>query len=42
MGTNQINKALCSKGNHKGDKKTTYRMGEDLNDATNEGLISKI
>ena len=34
-----ITKLLHSKGNHKQNEKTTYRMGE--NDATSRGLISK-
>ena len=35
---------MHSKGNHKLNKKTTYGLGENIckNDATNEGLISKI
>ena len=31
---------MHSKGNHKQNEKTTYRIGE--NNATNKGLISKI
>ena len=30
MGPNQIYKLLHSKGNHKQNKKTTYRMGENI------------
>ena len=42
MGPNQNYKLLYSKGNHKQNKKTRYRMGENLaNDATSRGLISK-
>ena len=34
---------MHNKGNHKQNKKTTYRTGEiSANDATNKGLISKI
>ena len=41
MGSNQTDKLLHSKGNHKKKKeKKTYGMGE--NDATDKGLISKI
>ena len=43
MGPNQIYKLLHSKGIHKQDEKTNYRMGENIaNDVTNKGLISKI
>ena len=36
-------KPLHSKGNHKQNEKTIYRMGENIsNDATIDGLISKI
>ena len=43
MGPNQTYKLLHSKGNHKQNKKTTYRMEENIcNDATDKGLISKI
>ena len=30
MGPNQIYKLLYSKGNHKQNKKTTYRLGENI------------
>ena len=34
---------MHSKGNHKQNEKTAYRMGEMIaNNATNKGLISKI
>ena len=43
MGPNQAYKLLHSKGNHKQNKKTTYRLGEIFaNDVTDKGLISKI
>ena len=43
MVPNQSYKLLHSKGNHKQNKKTTYRLRETLaNDATDMGLISKI
>ena len=43
MRPNQTYKPLHSKRNHKQNKKTTYTMGQNTaNNATNEGLISKI
>ena len=43
MGPNQTYKLLHSKGNHKQNKKTTYRVGENFaNNATDKGLISKV
>ena len=43
MGPNEASKLLHSKGNHKHDEKTTFRMGEMFaNEATDKGLISKI
>ena len=43
MEPNQTYKLLHSKGNHKHDEETTYRMGENIaNDVTDKGLISKI
>ena len=43
MVPNQTYKLLHSKGNHKQNKKTTYRLGEIFaNDVTDKGLISKI
>ena len=43
MGPNQTEKFLHSKGNQKENKKTTFRMGENVsNDATDKGLISRI
>ena len=43
IGPNQTYKLLHSKGNHKHNEETTYRMGEDTtNDVTHKGLISKI
>ena len=43
MGPHQTEKLLHGKGNPKENKKTTYRMGENVsNDATNKGLISRI
>ena len=42
-GPNQTDKHLHSKGNHKKNKKTTYRMENIVsNDATDKGLMSKI
>ena len=32
MGPNQTNKILHSKGNHKQNENTTYRMGENICD----------
>ena len=42
MGPNQTYKLLYRKGNNKQNKKKTYRLGENANDATNKGLIPKI
>ena len=43
MEPNQTYKLLHSKGNHKYNEETTYRMGENIaNDMTDKGLISKI
>ena len=43
MGPNQTYKLLHSKGNHKQNKKKTYRMGENIcKDVTDKGLVSKI
>ena len=43
MEPNQTYKLLHSKGNHKYNEETTYRMGENIaNDVTDKGLISKI
>ena len=42
MGPNQTEKLLHSKGNHKTNKKTTYREKIISNDATDKGLISEI
>ena len=43
MGPNQIYKLLHSKGNHKQNEKTTYRMGENTYKwSDQQGLISKI
>ena len=46
MGPNQTYELLCSKGNHKKKKKTTYRMGENekivSSNATDKDLIFKI
>ena len=43
MGPNQTDKLLHSKGNHKNNKKTTYRMGEIIsNDASDKSLITKL
>ena len=43
MESNQTYKLLHSKGNHKQNKKTTYRMGKIFaNNATDEDLIFKI
>ena len=40
MGTNQTYNLLYSKGNHKQNEQTTYRLGKTLaNDATNKALI---
>ena len=42
-GPKQIYKLLHSKGNHKHNEETTYRMGENTtNNVTNKGLISTI
>ena len=42
MGPNQSYKLLHSKGYHKQNKKTIYRMGENIwNDTKYKGLISK-
>ena len=41
MGSNQTYKLLYSKGNHKQNKKTTYKK-IFANEETNKGLISKI
>ena len=43
MGPNETEKLLHSKGNHKQNKKATYRMGEkSANHISDKGLISKI
>ena len=43
MKPNQTYKLLHSKGNHKHNEETTYRMGENIaNDVTDKGLLSKI
>ena len=43
MGPNETSKLLHSKGNHKQNEKTTYRMGEIFaNDTTDKDLIFKI
>ena len=43
MGPNQTYKLLHSKGNHKPNKKTTYRVGENVyKQSTDKGLISKM
>ena len=43
MEPNQTCKLLYSKGNHKQNEKTTYRLGEIFAiDVTDKGLISKI
>ena len=42
MGSNQTEKFLHSKGNPKQHKRTTHRMGENLCESTDKGLISKI
>ena len=43
MGPKQTYKLLYSKGNHKQNEKSAYRMGEKFaTDVTNKGLISKI
>ena len=42
MGPNQTWKLWHSKGNHKQNEKTTYRLGENTGDQRDKGLISKI
>ena len=42
MGPTQTSKFLHSKGNPKQHKKTTHRMGENLCESTDKGLISNI
>ena len=43
MGLNQTYKLLYSKGNHKQNEKTPYKMGgKSANDMTHKGLLSKI
>ena len=43
MAPNQIDKLLHSKGNHKENETTIYRLrGNFTNDVTNKGLVSKI
>ena len=46
MRHNQTYKLLHSKGNHKQNEKTTYRMGGNIciliNNVINKGLMSKI
>ena len=42
MGPNETSKLLHSKGNHKQEEKTTLRMGENICQRINKGLISKI
>ena len=43
MGPNQTYKLLHSKGNHKQNEKTAYRMGENIRKwCDQKGLISKI
>ena len=42
MRPNQSYKLLHSKGNHKQNEKTTYRLGENTGDQRDKGLISKI
>jgi len=43
MGPNQTYKLLYSKGNHKQNEKTPYKMGgKSANDMTHKGLLSKI
>ena len=43
MGCNQTYKLLYSKGNHKQNGKTTYKMEKIFaNDVTDKGLLSKI
>ena len=42
MGSNQTEKFLHSKGNPKQHKRTTHRMGENLCESTDKGLISNI
>ena len=42
MGPNQTYKLLHSKRNHKQNEKTTYRMGENICQQCDQGLISKI
>ena len=42
MKPNEIQKLLHSKRNHKQNKKTTHRMGENItNEVTDKGLIFK-
>ena len=42
MRHNQTQKLLHSKGNHKQNEKTSYRLGENTGDQCDKGLISKI
>ena len=43
MGPKQISKPLHSKGNHKQNEKTTYRLVENFaNDVMDKGSFSKI
>ena len=42
MRPNQSYKLLHSKGNHKQNEKTSYRLGENTGDQCDKGLISKI
>ena len=42
MGPNQTYKLLYSKSNHKQNKKTAYKLGENICNATNKALTSKI
>ena len=40
MGPNEMYKLLHSKGNHKQNEKTTFRMGENICNQTNQQKIN--